>query len=146
MFETITKALTGAKATPEQEAAVVAFIEGGFKAAEKVTEKIVEKPVDMTREQAVEKFGFQAAEAYLTERKTKTIAALKATGRCKLSDEQLGAKSQDELDQLVELAGSNVRAAIDFGGNGAPKDLSAKTEAPAPPSLDEALKADRAKK
>lgn len=80
-------------------------------------------------------------------KKASTIEALKATKRCSYSDDELKAMSQAQLDRLVELAGSNVRAAIDFGGQGAPKDLAAsKNEAPAPPSLDEALKADREKK
>jgi hypothetical protein len=55
-------------------------------------------------------------------RKESTIKSLKATGRCKYSDEELKAMSQKQLDNLVELAGSNVRAAIDYSAQGAPKD------------------------
>lgn len=78
-----------------------------------------------------------------SDRKAATIKALKDTGRCDMSDEQLGAKTQAELDTLVKLAGSNVRAAIDFGVN-APKDLQGakpETEVAAPSNLYDAIRA-----
>lgn len=81
------------------------------------------------------------------EKRTKTIEALKKTGRCSFTDVELKAMRQSELDRLVALAGSNVREAIDYSGLGGPKDLSANAgEVPDAPSLDEALKADRAAK
>lgn len=55
-------------------------------------------------------------------KKAATIKALQATGRCDHSEEELKAMSQAGLDRLVKLAGDNVRAAIDFGGQGGPRD------------------------
>jgi hypothetical protein len=72
-------------------------------------------------------------------RKTTTIKGLMDTGRCKYTEDELKAMSQRSLDILVELAGSNVRAAIDFSGQGTPKETSVPTEAPAAPSLLTAL-------
>lgn len=81
------------------------------------------------------------------EKKAVTIKALKDTKRCKLSDESLGAMSQGQLDELVELAGSNVRAAIDFSANGAHVDsTSTPKEVAAPPSLASAIRAARGEK
>lgn len=145
-YENTLKALGDAKATPEQEAAVVAFVAGGFKAAEKVVEKEVVKEVpaaELTREQAIEKFGLGDAVKSLADRKAATIKGLKDTGRCKMTDQELEAKSQAELDQLVELAGSNVRAAIDFGGQGAPRAEGETDAVPAAPDLGAAIKANR---
>jgi hypothetical protein len=80
------------------------------------------------------------------DRKAVTIKALKDTGRCDLSDEVLAGKSQAELDQLVKLAGSNVRAAIDFGVN-APRDNAPKPQTvEAPPDLGAAVRAARGQK
>jgi hypothetical protein len=75
------------------------------------------------------------------EKKASTIAALKATGRCDMTDEQLNAQTQGQLDTLVKLAGSNVRAAIDFGGAGAPKVGDEKQEVPAAPDMLGAIRA-----
>jgi hypothetical protein len=72
-----------------------------------------------------------------------TIKALKGTGRCKHTDEQLKALSQDELDNLMALADVKV---VDFGGQGAVKDLSAAKEVPASQDLGEAIRAARAAK
>lgn len=86
--------------------------------------------------------GIRTAKA----KKDSTIAALKATGRCEMTDAQLGAKTQVELDQLVALAGSNVRAAIDFSVLGGPKDHSKTEEVPAPADLGASIRAAREKK
>lgn len=70
------------------------------------------------------------------ERKASTIKALQDTGRCKMSAEELQGKTQAELDQLVELAGTNVRAAIDHSVN-VPRDNQGEAGkgAPAAPDL-----------
>lgn len=53
------------------------------------------------------------------QRKASSIKALKDTGRCKLSDADLNAKTQDDLDQLVELAGIKMTPqAVDFSAQG----------------------------
>lgn len=80
------------------------------------------------------------------ERKAVTIKALKDTGRCDLTDAELASKSQSDLDTLVKLAGSNVRAAVDFGVN-APKQQANETqEVAAPPDLGAAVRAARGQK
>lgn len=80
------------------------------------------------------------------QRKASTIAALKATGRCKMTDADLASKSQADLDVLVELAGSNVRAAIDYSGKGGPKETTNTDAVPAPADLGAAIRASREKK
>lgn len=78
------------------------------------------------------------------ERKAATITALKATKRCTFTDVQLDAMDQAGLDQLVALAGSNVRAAVDFSAQ-APRVASEGTEdqesAPEAPDMIAALQA-----
>jgi len=78
------------------------------------------------------------------ERKAATIKGLKDTKRCKLSDETLNAMSQAQLDELVELAGTTVRAAIDFSANAAHVDANAQPkEVPAAPALGDRIRAAR---
>jgi hypothetical protein len=80
-------------------------------------------------------------------KKASTIKALKDTGRCQMTDEQLNAKSQADLDQLVALAGSNVRAAIDYSGQGQPRQPETSNEAPpAPKDLGAEIRAARGQK
>lgn len=83
------------------------------------------------------------------QRKAASIKALKDTGRCKLSDASLSSKTQDELDNLLELAGVKTQPqAVDFSAN-APRQLSGNesgsTEVAPPPSWHESVKAARAK-
>jgi hypothetical protein len=86
-----------------------------------------------------ERTAFQAFEASQAERKTKTITALKATGRCQMSDEALQAKTQAELDQLVALSGA---PAVDYAGAGVvPQRQAAEQGVPAPRSLSAELAA-----
>lgn len=67
-------------------------------------------------------------------KKTASIKTLKDSGRCDLTDEQLSALPQGELDKLVKLAG--IRAAVDFSGLGAPRaDQDTSKDAPAAPDL-----------
>jgi uncharacterized protein YukE len=77
--------------------------------------------------------------------KADVIKALKDSGRCSFTDEQLNAKSQVELDALKQLAG--IKAAshvVDYGGMGA-RSVGSQTEVPAPPDLGEHIRAARAK-
>lgn len=78
------------------------------------------------------------------ERKAATIAALKATSRCKITDEKLKAMSQAELDQLVELAGA-PKVAIDNTGRGIAVDREEGGDQPVAdmPDLGDAIKANR---
>lgn len=87
---------------------------------------------------------FVAFKAAAEAKRTVTIKALKDTGRCKISDEVLAAKTQAELDQLVELAGT-PKAATDFSGQGGPKDTTGgdKTKVAAAPDMVGAIKASR---
>jgi hypothetical protein len=77
------------------------------------------------------------------DKKTATIAALKATGRNDFADEQLASKSQCELDRMLKLA--DVKAAVDFSGRGTARETE-KTEAPAAPDLTAAIRAARGQK
>lgn len=161
--EAITKFLE--TATPEQiasiatviekpavaETAAVAVVETPKVAAAAAVEQKVEVKAATFEEilasadadtQASIREGIRVAK----ERKATTITALKATGRCDLTDAQLQAKSQSELDQLVKLAGSNVRAAIDFGVNGAHVDATASETVAAPPDLGAAIRVSRGQK
>lgn len=80
-------------------------------------------------------------------KKAATIKALKDTGRCQLTDEQLNGKTQSELDQLVTLAGSNVRAAIDYSGQGTARQPEQTTgEVASPTDLGAAVRAARGEK
>jgi hypothetical protein len=76
------------------------------------------------------------------ERKVASIATLKASGRCTISDEKLTAMSQGELDQLVKLA--DVKVATDFSGLGTARVET--NEAPAVPDLAAGIRASRAGK
>jgi hypothetical protein len=131
----------------EQIAALESFIDNGFKAAA-AEPQVVEKEVkvEMTREEAIERFGLGDAVQMLAEKRTSTIRALKATGRCTISDEDLASKSQAELDQLLALAGS--KPAVDFGGQGAPRAAEQNDEnvAPAAPNLTDRIRAARSAK
>jgi hypothetical protein len=154
--EAATKFLEGL--TDEQFASIEQLAEPveTVKEVEKVVEKVVEKEVQVqigapkTLAEAVamipeaERAPFQAFTQAQADRKAATIKALRASDRCKFSDEQLQAKSQDELDQLVSLAGSTV----DYSGAGVPrasKTSSKDTDAPAPRSLTAELQAKKAK-
>ena len=133
----------------EQISALETFIDAGFKAAEVVVEKEVIKEVpaaEMTREEAIEKFGLGEAVKVLADKKTGTISAIKATGRCTMSDEELAGKNQNELDQLLTLAGQ--RHAVDFSGQGAPRAAATTDETvpPAAPDLSERIRAARSAK
>jgi uncharacterized protein DUF2213 len=141
--------------TPEQEDAIVAFAGQGFKAAEKVVEKEVVKevtkevPVEMTREQAIEKFGLGDAVKAAEAKKTASVATIKANKANTFTDAQLAAKDQSELDAILALAGTAVKAAgsVDFGGRGAGKEEAGNEAGVAPvASLDEKIKAARAAK
>lgn len=72
-------------------------------------------------------------------RKAATIAALKATQRCKVTDEKLAAMSQADLDDLASLADvPAVASTIDFSGAGLPRAAAAGTpekEVPAAPDF-----------
>lgn len=104
-------------------------------------EDLLKKADPATRE-AIES-GVRIANA----KKAVTIKALKDTGRCKVTDESLNAMSQEQLDQLVELAGSNVRAAIDYSGQGNARQPEAVMgSAPAPKDLGAEIRAARGQK
>jgi hypothetical protein len=75
--------------------------------------------------------GYRMAQA----KKTATIAALKGTGRCMFSDDELNAMSQQELDRLTTLAQASQPAqVVDFSGRALPR-TSANAGVPKPPSL-----------
>lgn len=155
--EAITKFLESA--TPEQLAALGKVIEPGTAAAAVVTTPVVAAAAAVEQKAEVKAATFEEVLAtadedtrasinegirVAKERKLATITALKATGRCDLTDAQLQAKSQSELDQLVKLAGSNVRAAIDFSANAAHVDANAAEQTvAAPPDLGAAIRAAR---
>lgn len=106
-------------ATPVVEAPKVAaaapVVEAPKAEAPKTLEQLVaEAPADV-------RDNFNTGLRIGREKKEATIKALQDTGRCKMSVETLKAMSQAQLDELVELAGNTVRAAIDFGGQGAPR-------------------------
>ncbi len=85
---------------------------------------------------------FKASEAAAATTKAASVKALKDTGRCTITDEVLGAKSQAELDQLTALIGVKpAPSTVDFGGQGGPKDLSSGQtgEVAAPVSLNERI-------
>lgn len=89
---------------------------------------------------------FKASQTAATVRKAASIKALKDTGRCTMTDEVLGAKSQEELDQMLALTGVAPAKGIDFGGLGAPKDMTGnKTEVAPPPDMNARILASRKK-
>lgn len=155
--EEITKFL--ATATPEQITALSAVVEGKQPEEPKVAAATVETPkVEAPKPPTFaeilataspeQRDSINEGMRVASERKAATIKALKDTGRCSFTDESLAKMSQAELDQLVALAGSNVRAAVDFSVN-TPKDLQGAADkdvvAP-PPSLEEKIKAAQAAK
>jgi hypothetical protein len=83
--------------------------------------------------------GIAVLKAQGANRKATTISLLKNSGRCTFTDEQLNAKSQEELDALVQLAGvapkPYVNSFVDFGGLTAPRVNTGDDKIPAPPSL-----------
>jgi hypothetical protein len=78
------------------------------------------------------------------DRKAATVKILKDSGRCPFKDEELNAKSQTELDALVQLSGVKIASAVDFGGQGAPRTAEGQTEVPAAPDLGASIRAARA--
>lgn len=92
--------------------------------------------------------SIESMRAAAATKKAATIKALKDTGRCKVADDKLQAMSQTELDQLVELAGSNVRAAIDYSGQGVVRqpETASSGEAPAPKDLGAEIRTARGQK
>ena len=73
--------------------------------------------------------------------KASKIATLKNSGRCKFTDDQLNAKSVEELDALVELAGIQQETQsqpVDFGGRvpAAPVTASENTDNAPPKPVD----------
>ena len=152
-------------ATPEQIAALGATIEGTNPAVKAAQEAQAKAEADLKAAQekaavdvkaATDKaaadvktaqedpayVAFKAAEAA---KKEATIKALKDTGRCKMTDEVLASKTQAELDQLVELAGA-PKAAVDFSGVGASREVAAKDKTVPPPADLSAALAARNKK
>lgn len=146
-------------ATPEQIAALELVVEG--KEAPAVVEAKAAQAkaeADLKTAQAAAKDAelktavtetpeYKAAVEHLAAKKTATIKALMATGRCDKTEEQLKALSQADLDSMVKLAGSNVRAAIDFSGQ-APRTAQEieQTAVPAAQDTAAAIKAARATK
>lgn len=78
-----------------------------------------------------------------SEKKAATIKALKDSGRCNFSDEQLGAFDQAQLDNLAALA-QVAAPVVDFSAQ-APRVTAEAQEVAAPPSLGDAITAARAK-
>lgn len=157
MKEATTKVL--AAVTPEQEDAIVAFAANGFKATEvvrEVTKEVVKEvpgaPVELTREQAIEKFGLGDAVKVAADKRAASVKTLKDSGRCTITDEKLNAMSQDELDGLVKLMGdvkapTNKVAQVAHVRTAATQVEGADDAAiPAGASLDDKIKAARAAK
>jgi hypothetical protein len=124
---------------------------------EKVVEKVVEKPVAAAAPKTVDEAlalmpegireSVKAGMAVAENKKTATIAALKASGRCDLTDDAMKAMSQSQLDQLAKLGQVTVAAAVDYSGQGAPRaQASDSKEAPAPPDMAAAIKANQGRK
>lgn len=128
----VTRAATEQPATETVQPPAAPVTPPAAPKAQTFEEVLASAPSDV---QEVIKDGVRTAAA----KKTATIAELKATGRNLFSDEELGAMSQVQLDRLVALAGK-PRAAVDFGGQGAPK-TDAPTDAPASIDMTERLKA-----
>lgn len=115
------------KATPEQVAALMATVEPKVAevaapvvaAAAPVVPAVVEPKAPTFDEilataDPATRSAIAEGRRLGLERKATTIKALKDTKRCTFTDPQLEAMDQAGLDQLVALAGSNVRAAVDF--------------------------------
>lgn len=144
-------------ATEEQLQALSAAAEGKKPEAPVVAAAAVETPKTPSFDELLASAPAETRDAIQEgvrigkEKKAATIKALKDTGRCTFSDEALGAMSQAQLDQLVSLAGSNVRAAVDHSVNG-PRDNAVRDASQnegdgpdAPPSMTEAITAARQK-
>lgn len=77
--------------------------------------------------------SLRAAHQAQTAKRNQTIAALKGTGRCTFTDEQLASKTDQELEQLSALAAAPTVA--DFSGRGLPSSTDSGDGVPEPPSL-----------
>jgi hypothetical protein len=86
----------------------------------------------------------KAAHTAMQAKRTSTISALKATGRCTFTDEQLATKSNQELEQLAALA--QVPTAADFSARGVALSTGSDDAIPEPPSLITAVQNARSKK
>jgi hypothetical protein len=77
-----------------------------------------------------------------------SIAVIKGNKRNKFTDEQLKAKTQEDLDAIIELTGAEVKmaAAVDFSGMGTPRVETDRQAAPPAPDFAAALKARNAAK
>lgn len=124
-------------------------------AAPKVEEIPVVQPKAAEAPKTAAEYAAAAPEAYRAEvvagvkaaqeNRAATITTLKASGRCKLTDEQLATYDQAGLDQLVELAGGKA-AEVDYSGRGPARATEQHQEAPAAPSLVAAIQAQAAGK
>lgn len=74
------------------------------------------------------------------DKRTTTIKALKDTGRCDMTDKELAAMSQAQLEQLVKLAGAPK---VDFSVAGASRPQESTQEIPAAPDMTTAVRAAR---
>lgn len=132
---------TGTTPNPPASAAPVAAPPAPVAAPEPVTaEAYVASAPPEVREFL--QSGLRAAQA----QKLATITALKATNRCSFTDAQLNAMSQEQLGQLLTLAGATAPA-VDFAGRGGvARDAAQITDAetvPPPPSLTSQIRANR---
>jgi hypothetical protein len=128
---------------PETPAAPAAAVVAPVAAAAAPAPKTIEEAIASVPEQF--RGALTAGHKVAQDRKAATIKTLKDTGRCDVSDEKLNGMTQEELDSLVKLAGT-VRAAVDFGGAGAPAAKPAGSEqkdAPAAPNMAERIAASR---
>ena len=75
-------------------------------------------------------------------KKAASIAVLKGSKRCDLTDLELNAMTQSGLDALVKLA--DVKVAVDFSGQGAPRRSEETTAVEAPPDMVAAVRAKHA--
>lgn len=76
-------------------------------------------------------------------KRAESIKTLKATNRCDLTDKELAALSQAQLDQFVKLAGAPT---VDFSAAGASRTQETAQEIPAAPDMVAAIKAARGTK
>jgi hypothetical protein len=129
-----------AAVAPAAEAAAPAALAAAPAAAEVTFASLMAAAAPEVRE------AFETSQRTLQAKKDATIAVLKASGRCDITDEKLKALSQAELDQLVKLSGVQVdRAAVDYSGQGAARPAASTDEIPAPPDMAAAITAARAK-
>lgn len=125
------------KAEQQTQAAPQAETKAAAQAPLTAEQFIAQAPVEI---QESLREGMRAA----AERRNGFIAALKASGRCKFTDEQLAAKSTTELEQLVELAGA-AKPDVQVAGvlPRAAGSGDEKKAPPAPPSLIGSIRAAR---